>query len=168
VGRIGRAHGIQGEVQVDVLTDFPEDRFVPGGTLYVGAEDDPEPRPFVVASVRTHRERLLVGFEGVPTRTEAELLTGRFALIPSEEAQALPEGAFFPHELVGLAVSTTDGQPIGRVVEVLETGANDVLRVAGAREVLVPFIDDVIAEVDPQGGRLVIRALPGLLDPDEA
>ena len=168
VGRIGRAHGIQGEVQVDVLTDFPEASFVPGRTLHVGAEGDPAPRPHEVASVRTHRSRLLVSFRGIATRTEAERLTGLFAQIPLAEAQPLPEGEFFAHEVIGLTVVTADGRPLGRVVEVLETGANDVLRVAGAREVLVPFIDDVVVEVDPEGGRLVVRALPGLLEDSAA
>lgn len=152
---------------MDVLTDFPEASFVPGRTLYVGAEGDPAPRAHEVATVRAHRARLLVGFAGVATRTDAERLTGLFALIPLSEAQPLPEGEFFAHEVLGLAVVTPDGTPLGRVVEVLETGANDVLRVAGAREVLVPFIDDVVAEIDLAAGRLVVRPLPGLLDAPE-
>jgi len=166
VGRIGRAHGICGEVQVDVLTDFPDDTFVPGRTLYLGAEGQPDPLPSVVATVRAHRARLLVGFEGIATRTQAELLTGQFALIPSAEAHDLPEGAYFAHQVVGLTVVTTDGTPVGRVTEVLETGANDVLRIAGEREILVPFIDDVVADIDVGAGRLTIHPLPGLLQDD--
>lgn len=163
VGRIGRAHGIRGEVSVDVLTDFPE-RFSPGAALYIGSEHDDAPEPSTILSVRPHQDRLLVHFDIAPDRTAAEALTGLFILIPAADAHALDPDSFYIHELIGLAVQTDAGEALGEVAELIETGSADVLVVRGpAGTVLIPMIGDVIQSIDPPAGRIVITPLPGLL-----
>lgn len=165
VGRIGRAHGVRGEVAVEVLTDFPE-RFAPGAALYVGPEGA-EPEAVRLEGARPHRGRLLLHFEGVTDRDEASALTGQYVFIPQSEARALGPDSYYPHELIGLEVVTAEGQAVGRVADLLETGSADVLIVRGADdgpETLVPMIGEVIGEVDLDAGRITITPLPGLLD----
>ena len=164
VGRIGRAHGIHGEVGIDVMTDFPE-RFNPGERLYLGQERDEAPEPATVITRRPHRQRLLVKFSNSPDRTAAELLTGLFVLIPRDEAAALEPDTFYPFQLIGLEVSREDGSPLGRVKDLMETGTADVLIIRGdGRDVLVPMIEAAIASIDLDAGRLIVREMPGLLD----
>ncbi len=167
VGRIGRAHGVRGELAVDVLTDFPE-RFESGARFYVGPEQ-PEPgpdlRPVVLESARSHNDRLLVTFDVARDRTEASQLTGMFLFIPVDEARALEEGSFYVHELVGLEAHTVDGQELGTVTSVIETGSADVLVLEdGQRSRLVPMIARVIVAVDVEGNSLTVAPLPGLFD----
>lgn len=164
VGRIGRAHGIQGEVSVDVLTDFPE-RFGAGESIYIGPASGPVNEPATILSSRPHRDRLLLRFDMSVDRDLAQQLTGQFLYIPAEEARPLDPDTFYPHQLLGLEVVTVEGEALGRVRELMETGAADVLIVQGAeRTVLLPMIAAVIAEVDLAGGRILVTPLPGLLD----
>jgi len=163
VGRIGRPHGVRGEVEVEVLTDFPE-RFRPGSQLYLGTADDPDPTPVRVVSARPHRNRLLVRLDVAADRTAAGELTGRSLLVPAAEAQPLEADAYYPHQLMGLRVVTVDGEALGEVAEVLETGSADVLIVRGPRgEVLLPMIATVIAAIDLAAGEVTVTPLPGLL-----
>jgi 16S rRNA processing protein RimM len=166
VGRIGRAHGVGGEVRVEVMTDFPDQRFVPGRRLFVGREGDPTPRAVVVASVRDHRAALLVRFDIAPDRTAAEELTGQYVYIEGAEAAPLAPDAFYQHQLMGLAVVTATGVAVGRVVGLIETGSADVLEVLAesGQMHLVPMIAAVIAAVDLDDARITITPLPGLLD----
>jgi len=167
VGVIRRPHGLQGEVQIDVLTDHPEVRFAPGAAVWLGPPelaDDDRPAPAQVASMRSHDQRLLVRFEGTADRDGAADLAGQTVYVPTADAMPLEADSYYPHELIGLAVVTTDGRPVGRVVDLMNAGAGDILVVRGERQVLVPMIGDVIADVDVAGGRVVIVALPGLLD----
>ena len=164
VGRIGRPHGISGEVRVEVLTDFP-DRFSPGERLFVGPDGEPDPRPVMVESSRPHQSWLLVRFDVTPDRESAALLTNELLYIPASEARALGPDTYYYHELEGLDVATVDGQDLGRVREVMETGSADVLVVSdGERDRLIPMIGDVIASVDLGQGRITITPIPGLLD----
>ncbi len=164
VGRIGRAHGVHGELAIDVMTDFPE-RFEPGARLYVGNERDTEPEPATVITKRPHRQRLLVKFSICPDRTAAEQLTGLFVLIPRDEAASLEPGTYYPFQLIGLEAFREDGYPLGRVQDLMETGTADVLILRSeGRDRLVPMIGDAIASIDLEAGRLVVRDMPGLLD----
>jgi len=123
-------------------------------------------RAVTVSSVRPHRHRLLVSFEGVADRTTAEGLSGRYLLISSSDAGTLPEGQFWPHQLVGCEVVTEGGTSLGRVREVMHTAANDVWAADGPDgEVLVPALKDLIREVDLPGRRVVVREVPGLTAP---
>ena len=161
VGRVIKPHGVQGEVRVELMTDLPE-RFKWLKTVYVGER---HPRPVAVESVRFHQEFVLLKLAGYPTRTEAEALRNELLQVPEEEAIPLEEGEYFLHQLLGLEVQTEDGQSLGRLTDVLETGANNVFVVSGADgEHLIPDIPDVVQAVDVVGGRIIIRPLPGLLN----
>ena len=161
VGRVIKPHGVQGEVRVELMTDLPE-RFKWLKTVYVGERN---PRPVVVESVRFHQEFVLLKLAGYPTRTEAEALRNELLQVPEEEAIPLEEGEYLLHQLLGLEVQTEDGQSLGRLTDVLETGANNVFVGSGADgEHLIPDIPDVVQAVDVAGGRIIIRPLPGLLN----
>lgn len=159
VGRVGRPHGVRGEVQFQVLTDFPE-RIVPGKRLLLG--DDK--KPYEVLTVRGSEERLILGLAGLADRDAAGLLRNELVFVPASEVPALPEGEYYLHELIDLPVQTEDGTLLGILTEILYTGANDVFVVEkeGGGELLLPAIDDVVLEVDIEKGRIVVRLLEGL------
>lgn len=159
VGRVLRPHGLRGEVRIALETDHPE-RLQPPLTLYFG----PMRIAYAIAGVRFDRGEMLLKLEGVDSRTEAEALRGLEVAILAEEAAPLQPGEYYVHQIIGLEVWTKGGRHLGQVVEVLETGANDVYVVHGpGGEVLIPAIRDVVMGIDLPGGRMVIRPLEGLL-----
>lgn len=163
VGRIGRAHGIRGDVAVEVRTDDPDARFGEGSVLLTDPDDA---GPLTVRSSRKHSGRLIVRFEGVKDRDAAEQLRGTQLLVDSADLAPLDDpDEFHDHELIGLSVSTVDGEAVGTVTDVLHH-AQDTLVVDApdGNEVLVPFVAELVPEVDVSGGRLVIDPPPGLLD----
>jgi 16S rRNA processing protein RimM len=171
VGRIGRPHGVRGEVTVQVRTDDPELRFAPGATLQT---EPASAGPLVVEDLHAHSGRLLLTFVGVRDRTAAEALRGALLVVDvdPEDSPEDPE-EFFDHQLVGLAAVTVDGTVVGEVQEVLHLPGQHVLAIrrAGgdeAGEVLVPFVAAMVPEVDLAGRRVVLNPPPGLLDLHEA
>ncbi|KUH98811.1 ribosome maturation factor RimM [Mycolicibacterium acapulense] len=167
VGRVAKAHGITGEVVVDVRTDDPDARFAAGTSLRGRpAKGGPE-REYTIESVREHGGRLLVRFDGIADRTAADALRGILFLVDSQELPPIEDpDEYYDHQLEGLRVRTTDGDDVGTVTEVLHTAAGELLAVRDdEREVLVPFVsaivtsvslaDDVI-EIDPPDGLLEI------------
>ncbi len=158
VGRIARAHGIRGEVAVQPLTEV-EARFGPGSVLRL--EDG---RTLRVEGSRGHGHRLLVKFEEVTDRNEAESLRGAVLLVPQESAPPITDGdRFWVHQVVGLQVMTDQGAELGRVREVLSAPGNDVWVVdTEDGELLIPAVRDVVTDVDLDGGRLTVREVPGL------
>jgi 16S rRNA processing protein RimM len=172
VGRIGRPHGIRGDVMVSVRTDEPELRFAVGSRL----DTDPaDVGPLTVAAVRWHSGALLVSFDGIRDRDAAAELRGTWLSVDSGMLAA-PEDPdeFRDHELVGLSVQTADGTVVGVVMDVLHSG-QDLLAVrqdtgagASAPEILVPFVKAIVTDVNVAAGVLVIDPPPGLLNPDEA
>jgi 16S rRNA processing protein RimM len=164
VGRVIKPHGVHGEVRVEMLTDVPE-RFGWLEYIYVGERN---PRRVAVEGVRYHQEFVLLRLAGYPTRDEAETLRNELLLVPEDEAVPLEEGEYFLHQLIGLEVLTEAGRSLGRLSDVLETGANNVFVVDGpGGQHLIPDIPDVVIQVDVDGGRIVIRPLPGLLGDDD-
>jgi 16S rRNA processing protein RimM len=163
VGRIGRAHGIRGDVVVGVRTDEPELRFAVGSRL----DTDPASvGPLTVAAARWHSGELLVRFEGVRDRAVAEGLRGTWLSVDSATL-APPEDPdeFRDHELIGLAVLTADGSPVGEVTDVHHYGQDLLaIRAPGGGEILVPFVKAIVTEVDVPAGTLTIDPPPGLLD----
>lgn len=163
VGRVGRAHGVRGEVSVDVRTDEPDRRFAPGATL----RPEPSTRDaLTVQSVRPHGTRLLVAFHQITDRTAAESLLGAMLLAPLvEDARSADPDEFYDHQLIGLAVRTTEGDRVGAVSDVLHLPAQDVIVVAttGGREALVPFVAELVPTVDLEAGELTVADRPGLL-----
>jgi 16S rRNA processing protein RimM len=170
VGRVGRPHGLSGEVTVEVRTDDPAHRFKVGSAL---ATLPAERGPLTITGSRWHSGRLLVRFEGYADRDAADTLRDTLLAIDSDQLAPLadPE-AFYDHDLIGLTVVTVAGEQVGAVADVLHHG-QDLLVIDGAgprsgAEILVPFVAALVPQDDVAAGRLVIDPPPGLLDPDAA
>jgi 16S rRNA processing protein RimM len=165
VGRIGKAHGIRGEVTVEIRTDDPELRFAPEAELATDRSDRPT---LVVVRSRPHSGRMLVLFDGVPDRNAAELLRGTLLSVDADDDPPIDDpDEFYDHQLVGLSAVTVDGTVLGEVADVVHLPASVLLAVrreGAAREVLVPFVREIVPEVDVAGGRVVVDPPPGLLE----
>lgn len=161
VGYIIGAHGLRGEVRVELHTDFP-DRFVPGLRLLLGEELE----PLDLQQARPHQSQLLLLFNGIDSREAAEELRGLWLFIPDAEAAALEPDTYFVHDIIGLQVVTDEGRTLGKITDVLFTGANEVYVVQDddATEILLPAIADVVRMVDLSAGQITVTLLPGLLD----
>ncbi len=170
VGRISRPHGVRGELTVDVRTDDPDLRLAAGAVL---ATEPAAVGPLKVSRSRWHSGRLLVTFDGIHDRDQADQLRGTLLLVDSADLEDLADpDEFRDHQLVGLAVIDADGLPVGEVTQVLHYG-QDLLVVTGAgdragREILIPFVAAIVPEVDLKARQLRIDPPPGLLDPDSA
>jgi 16S rRNA processing protein RimM len=161
VGRVGRAVGLKGEVEVAIESDSP-DRFAPGSTVLVREGL----KPLTVRALRRQGERTIVTFAGVTDRDAAEDLKGAELVIAAADARSLGSDEYWDHDLVGCAVVTTDGEGIGRVTDVLHQPANDVLAVETPEgERLIPLVGEIVRSVDP-GRTIVIDRFPGILDDD--
>lgn len=166
VGRVGKPHGVHGDVLVDIITDFPE-RLAEGVRFGLGGEQGPA--EFLVAHrVRYHRGRWLLSVRDVRDRDTVEGWRGRFLHLPEQALEDLPEGYLYEHQLVGLECRSPAGEPLGRVTGFEPGGAQARLVVRrGDREWLVPYVPEIVRSVDVEEGVAVIDAPPGLLD-DEA
>jgi 16S rRNA processing protein RimM len=163
VGRVGRPHGVRGELTIDVRTDSPDVRFTPGAVL---ATDPLERGPLTIDGVRWHSGRLLLSFAGVADRSAAEELRGIWLVVdPAELTVSADPDEFHDQELVGLAVVTASGAAVGTITEIRHFGQDLlVVRRDSGGEALVPFVAALVPEVDVAGGRVVIDPPPGLLD----
>ena len=161
VGKIGRPHGLRGEVTVQLRTDFPEQRFAPGVHL---REDTG--RTLTVETARPHKGAFLVQFAGVSDRDAAAELCGRILRIDVAELPPLDDpDEFYDHQLEGLAAVGRDGGMLGTVREVAHAPASDLLVLdTGHGDVLVPFVRAIVPEVDLTAGRVVLDPPAGLLD----
>jgi 16S rRNA processing protein RimM len=179
VGRLVRAHGLTGEIAVEVRTDEPDRRFARGSVVTLRRPQAEVPLPhtlpesLTVGPTRWHQDRLLVRFEELGDRSAAEAVRGLLLVadLADDEVPADPD-EFYDHQLVGLRVHTTDGRDAGVVTDVLHSGPQDLLVVRAeaaeeAPEVLVPFVSALVPEVDLEKGRIVVADRPGLLDPEE-
>lgn len=167
VGRIVKPHGIRGELVVDVRTDSADVRFADGAVLFVTSRDGEPVRPLTVAATRPHTGRLLVRFEGVDGREDAEALRGVVLSAPADDLPPIEDpDEFYDHQLEGLAVHTVAGALVGTVREVVHGAGGDLLVVDrdGGGEALVPFVRQIVPEVDVHGGRVVLDPPPGLLE----
>jgi len=164
VARIGRAHGIKGEVTVEVRTDEPELRLGPGAVL---ATDPAGVGPLTIETGRVHSGRLLLRFEGVKDRTGAEALRNTL-LIAEIDPEELPEGEdeYYDHQLMDLDVVTVDGTEVGRITEISHLPSQDLFIVErpDGSEVLVPFVEEIVTEIDLEEQRAIIDPPPGLID----
>jgi 16S rRNA processing protein RimM len=163
VGRVARTHGNRGEVIVDPHTDFPERRFAAGAVLHVGLRGQVE--SFTVRSLRMHGGRPVIGLDGVDTIDAAERLAAAEIRIPPEDLTPLPDGTFYKHDLVGCAVETVAGLPVGVVTAVEGSEGEGRLIVGEGRfEVLVPLAAPICVSIDVPGRKIVIDPPAGLLD----
>jgi 16S rRNA processing protein RimM len=164
VARIGRPHGIKGEVSVEVRTDDPEGRLAPGTVLRT---EPAAAGPLTITTGRVHSGRLLLTFDGCTSRSGAERLRN-ILLVADVDPDERPEDPdeYFDRQLVGLRVETVDGDVVGELAEMLHLPGQDVLVVRrdDGRESLVPFIAEFVPEVDLDAGRVVVDPPRGLLD----
>jgi 16S rRNA processing protein RimM len=159
VGRILGPWGLQGELKVQPLTDFPE-RFAPGCSLHVDGV------AYVVEHCRWHRGKAYIRLSGVDSATSAEALRQRLLEVPEEELKPLSEGEYYQFQIVGLDVRTTEGQALGKVTQILSTASNDVFVVQGeGGELLIPALEHVVKAIDLDGGWMEVELVEGLLPP---
>jgi 16S rRNA processing protein RimM len=165
VGHVVGAHGLRGELKVTPYTDFPE-RFAPGASLRLGTNLE----EVTIAAVREHKGNLLVLIEEIADRSEAEACRDLWLFVDEAAAGNLDEDSYWIHDIVGMAVFTEVGQELGRITDVMVTGANDVYLVHPApgvnqgRELLLPAIADVVLQVDVPHKRMVVRIPDGLME----
>lgn len=165
VGKIVGVHGLRGEVKVELHTDFPE-RFETGAILNLG--DDLIPMYILMA--RPHKGHMLVQFEGVNSRSDAEQLRNHWLFVDEENAMELDDDIFWVHDIIGLKVQTDEGRFLGTIKDVLFTGANEVYvvqtdsKVNRGKDLLLPAIADVVQQVDLDESVLIVQLQPGLLD----
>jgi 16S rRNA processing protein RimM len=156
IGKVVGAHGIRGELKVLVLSDDPH-RYERLQRAFVG-RDAETPQPWSIRGTRLHKGYVLLKLEGCETRADAETFRGCLVQVPLDEAMPLQEGAYYEHQIIGLAVWTASGEWLGDVDEIIFTGANEVYVAhgAGRREILIPAIESVVLKVDLEAGRLVV------------
>jgi 16S rRNA processing protein RimM len=151
-------HGIRGELKCAVLTDFPR-RFASTARVYLG----PQRQPFAVQRSRLQGHFVLLKLEGVDSRGDAERWRNAIVQVPGAERVRLPRGHYFWEDVIGLEVRDEDGARLGRVRDILQTGANDVYVVdTEPGELLVPAIKDVVKRIDPAKGEMTVRLLEGM------
>jgi 16S rRNA processing protein RimM len=163
VGRIGRAHGIRGQVVVNLETDFPAERFQPGAELFINRSGRVE--PIILTAVRFQRDRPVIGLRGVDDMNAAIALGGSELRVPVDRLAALPAGTFYRHDLIGCVVETRSGRRVGTVSDVEGTmsGSRLVVDTPGG-EALVPLAAEICTTIDPAGKRIVIEPPEGLLE----
>lgn len=167
IGRIAKAHGVTGEVVVDVRTDDPEARFAPGSVLRGRKPRGGSERSFVIDTVREHGGRLLVRLNGIGDRNAADELRGTLFLVESGDLPPIEDpDEFYDHQLEGLAVRTVAGEVLGTVTEVLHTAAGELLSIKrpDGAELLVPFVSAIVTAVSLAEGTIDIDPPDGLLN----
>ena len=165
VGKIVNTHGIRGEVRVISRTDFAEDRYKVGNTLYLFRENK-EPIELKIASHRTHKNFNLLTFEGYPNVNDVEPFRDGILKINESQLTDLDEGEFYFHEIIGCTVFTDEGEEVGIIHEILAPGANDVwvVKRSSGKDVLIPYIEQIVKEVDIKSQKVIITPMEGLLD----
>lgn len=164
VGQIVNTHGIKGEVRVKSFTEH-EDRFHVGKKLYVFLPDETY-EELEIKSSRTHQQYFLLSFTGHESIEDVETLKGAPVMIKEDQLKDLREGEYYVHDIIQCTMYTLDGEKLGKIVEVLSTGANDVWVVeqADGKEVLIPYIRDVVKDVNLKEKKVYIEVMEGLLD----
>lgn len=160
-GKLRRPHGVHGELVMELYTDFPE-RLHPRLIVYLGENH----LRMTLRSVRVHNEGMLVGFDGIDTPEDAGRFRNQVMYTSTKNLPDLTEGSYYFHQLIGVNVVDENGDLLGKLTEIIETGANDVYTVTGAdgRELLLPAIPDVILGVDLKTRIMRVHLLPGLAD----
>lgn len=167
VGKIVNTHGIRGEVRVISRTDFPEKRYAKGNTLYVLSSKG-EYVPVTITSWRQHKQFDLLTFEGYENVNEVEQFKGSLLQIHQTALEdELEDGEFYYHEIIGAHVFTESGEELGKIKEILSPGANDVWviqRKGPGKDILIPYIKEVVKQVNIAEKHVIIKPMEGLLD----
>ena len=160
VGKIRRSHGVHGEMQMEVWTDFPE-RLVQGKTVFIGESK----KTAKIQSLRWHNQLMLISFQGCTDPDNASDFRNKFVYVRTDEIPTLAPGEYYHHQLIGLKVIDEAGDAVGEVTDLLETGSNDVLVVQTepGKDILLPIIDEVILDIDLATSEIRVHLLPGLL-----
>ncbi|VWX37389.1 MULTISPECIES: ribosome maturation factor RimM [Exiguobacterium] len=163
VAKIANTHGLKGELKLLASTDFPEERFKVGNDVFLETEGTYV--PLTVSSYRKHKQFVMVTFKGMHHINDVEKYKGMKLFVQPEVLQELGENEYYYHEIIGCDVYDGD-EKIGVVSEILETGANDVwtIKRPGKKDVLIPYIEQVVASIDVQEKRIQITPLPGLIE----
>ncbi|HET6872120.1 MAG TPA: ribosome maturation factor RimM [Sporolactobacillaceae bacterium] len=166
VGKIVNTHGIRGEVRIISQTDFADERYQKGNELGIGASPDGPMTRVTVESHRRHKNFDLLTFEGYPNINDVEKFKGQNLYVSEDQMGELGEHEFYYHEIIGCAVLTEEGEELGKIKEILSPGANDVwvIQRKGKRDLLIPYIEDVVKVVDPAEKKVVIHIIEGLID----
>ncbi|WP_119072370.1 ribosome maturation factor RimM [Aggregatilinea lenta] len=165
LGRVLRPHGIRGELRLEVLTAYPE-RILPDDHVFVGPDpaDPASAVEYAIEGVRRHKQYLILQLAGITNRDDADFLRNQYIMVTLGEAVPLEEDEFYLYQIIGMPVYTDDDEHLGEIVDVIETGANDVYVVRGPRgEILLPAIEECILDVDIEGQRVTARLMEGLL-----
>jgi len=159
VGKLRKSHGKSGEISMQVITDFP-DRLVSGKVVYVGEKLE----EMAISKFRWHRDLMLIRFEGIQTKEDADKFTNSFVFVRSDAIPELPQGEYYYHELLGISVINEYGELLGNLADIIETGANDVYVIrptegseGAASEILLPAIDEVVLEIDLIDRRMIVK-----------
>jgi 16S rRNA processing protein RimM len=161
IGTIVSPWGLNGQLKVEVETDFPQ-RFSRSSQVYI------DRKPVIINDVKWHKGNAIIKLEGLDGEEAAEKLSGQVLEIHRSQLYDLPEGKYYHFQLIGLKVKTTGGEILGEVSEILSTPSADIYVIEGQNgEILIPAIADVVKSVDPDRGFLVIEPVPGLLDLNE-
>jgi len=165
IGRVLRPHGVRGDLRIKILTDFPE-RLKQHQYVYLAPVASPDQvQRYTIESIRFHHGALLLRLNECRDRDAAGELRGMLVQIPIEDAVPLDAGEYYAFQVVGLDVVTDTGLRLGKVIEILETGANDVYVVRGSYgELLLPAIEDVILELDLEKSQMIVHLIPGLTE----
>ncbi len=161
IGLLRRPHGVRGDLLMEVYTHFPE-RLRIGTRIYVGDDH----APLKISRRRQHNDGLILGFAGVDSVDAAAKYRSKTAYVTAADRPPLPDGEYYHHQIIGLMVLDENDRPLGRVTEILETGANDVYVVtpSNGRELLIPALKQVLLDVNLTAGTMRVHLLPGLLD----
>lgn len=165
VGKIVNTHGIKGEVRVISRTDFADERYKAGNTLYLFQEGKERPVELKITAHRKHKNFDLLTFEGYGNVNEVTAFKEGILKVPESYLKPLEGDEYYFHEIIGCKVYTTDEEEIGTVKEILTPGANDVWVVKAPRgkDILIPYIHEIVKEIVPEEGKIVIEPMEGLL-----
>ena len=165
VGKIVNTHSLKGEVKVISSTDFEEERFKKGSKLLI-TRGNQLIREVIVESYRNHKNFLLVKFEGIDSVEEAEKLKNLQIKIDSDEVEELEENEFYFHQIIGCQVFDENDRNLGEIIDILTPGANDVWVIKGeeGKEILIPYIEDVVKQIDITNKKVNIEVMEGLID----
>lgn len=165
VGKVVNTHGVRGEIRVISSTDFQDERYAIGETLYLEHPNLTEKLPLKVASHRQHKNFDLLSFENYPNINDVEAFKGGMLQVKEDQLTELNEGEFYYHEIIGCEVLTEEGEPLGKIKEILSPGANDVWviqRKNGGKDLLIPYIEQVVKEIDTVNKKVIIHLMDGL------